>query len=146
MTDNELTKMVVDAPYHIHVQLEPGLLESVYRIVLARELRKRGLNVQRELKILIRYEGLTFDEGFQADLVVENKLVVECKSVEKTHPVHKKQLLAYLCLMDKQLGLLINFGDACIKDGIAPVVNGLDETPSTDTSKQPPSPSHFSAS
>jgi len=128
MSENELAKMVVDAAYHIHVQLGPGLLESVYRIVLAHELRKRGLNVQRELKIPIRYEGLTFDEGFQADLVVEDRLVVECKSVEKTHPVHKKQLLTYLRLMDKRLGLLINFGENYIKDGIARVVNGLDES------------------
>lgn len=127
MTDNELAKIVVDAAYHVHVALGPGLLESVYEAVLAYELTRRGLSVRRQLPIPIRYESLTFDEGFRADLVVDDRLILEFKSVESVAPVHKKQLLTYLRLADKRLGLLINFGAELIKDGISRVVNGLKE-------------------
>jgi GxxExxY protein len=105
--------------------LGPGLLESVYESVLAYELEKRGLHVLRQQAISVVYDGLVFDEGFRADLIVEDKVILELKSVEAMLPVHKKQLWTYLRLTDKQLGLLINFGSALIKDGITRIVNGL---------------------
>ena len=125
MTENEIAKIVVDATFHIHKKLGPGLLESVYEVVLAHVLKKRGLNVKRQVPVAIVFEGIRFDEGFRADLVVEDKVIVELKSVEKVMPVHKKQLLTYLRLADKKLGLLINFGSELIRDGISRVVNGL---------------------
>ena len=103
----------------------PGLLESVYETVLEHELLKRGLSAERQRTIPIQYDGLFFDEGFRADIIVENCVIVELKSVETIVPVHKKQLLTYLRLTDKKLGLLINFGSALIKDGIYRIVNGL---------------------
>ena len=125
MTENEIAKVVVDAAFHIHVKLGPGLLESVYETVLAYELEWRGLRVVRQQPIPVVYDHLTFDEGFRADLIVEDQLIVELKSVETIHPVHKKQLLTYLRLADRRLGLLINFGEALIKDGITRIANGL---------------------
>jgi len=125
MTENEIATIVVDACYHIHTRLGPGLLESVYTRILEYELVKRGLQVRREIPIPFRYDELEFDEGFRADLVVEGKLILELKSVENTAPVHKKQLLTYLKLTEMKLGLLINFGSALIKDGIVRIVNGL---------------------
>ena len=107
--------------------LGPGLLESVYEIVLTYELEKRGLHVHRQKAIPVAYESVQFEEGFRADLVVANRVIVELKSVETVVPVHKKQLLTYLRLADMRLGLLINFGSALIKDGITRVVNGLRE-------------------
>ena len=127
MTENEIAKSIVDACYHIHTSLGPGLLESVYEVVLARELEGRGLRVQRQVAVPIVWEGQKFDEGFRADLVVQNKVIIELKSVEKIAPVHAKQLLTYLRLMDRRLGLLVNFGEALIKNGIKRVVNGLEE-------------------
>jgi GxxExxY protein len=103
------------------------LFESVYELVLAHELRSRGLHVERQLSIPVRYENLVFDEGFRADLVINKKLIVEVKSVEATKPVHKKQLLTYLRLADMRLGLLINFGTELIKQGVHRVVNRLEE-------------------
>jgi GxxExxY protein len=125
MTENEIAKKIVDAAYHIHKRLGPGLLESVYETVLAYELKKRGLNVKRQVPVAIVYDNIKFDEGFRADLIAEDKVIVELKSVEKVSPVHKKQLLTYLRLADKRLGLLINFGSELIRDGISRVVNGL---------------------
>ena len=125
MTENEIAKIVVDAAIKVHRALVPGLLESVYEIVLAHELAKRGLKVERQALIPIEYNGLKFREGFRADVVVEEKIIVELKSVENIQPVHKKQLLTYLRLADMRLGLLINFGSALLKDGISRVVNGL---------------------
>jgi GxxExxY protein len=125
MTENEIAKIVVDAAIKVHRALGPGLLESVYEIVLAHELAKRGLKVERQVSIPIEYNGLKFQEGFRADIVVEEKIIVELKSVENIQPVHKKQLLTYLRLADMRLGLLINFGSALLKDGISRVVNGL---------------------
>jgi len=127
MTENEIAKIVVDSAFQIHKRLGPGLLESVYEIVLAYELKKRGMKVERQVPVAIVYEDVKFDEGFRADLIVEEKVIVELKSVEKVVPVHKKQLLTYLRLADKRLGLLINFGDELIRDGISRVVNGLKE-------------------
>ncbi len=125
LTENEIAKQVVDAAYLIHTRLGPGLLESVYEVVLAHELKKRGLHVQRQVAVSIVFDGLKFEEGFRADLVVEDKVIVELKSVESVAPVHKKQVLTYLRLMDKRLGLLVNFGAALIKDGIFRVANRL---------------------
>lgn len=127
MTENEVASIIVDAAYKVHCALGPGLLESVYEAVLARELQKRGLSVLRQQPISIIYEGLVFDEGFHADLIVEDCVIVELKSLEAVAPVHKKQLLTYLRLADKRLGLLINFGAPLIKDGISRVANQLVE-------------------
>jgi GxxExxY protein len=125
MTENEIAAIVVDACYHIHVRLGPGLLESVYGRILEYELRKRGLCVRREVPIPFCYASIQFDEGFRADLIVEEKVLLELKSVEAVAPVHKKQVLTYLKLTDMRLGLLINFGAALIKDGITRLANGL---------------------
>jgi len=125
MHENQVAKQIVDTAYNIHVKLGPGLLESVYEVVLANELKKRGLFVERQKPIPIHYEEITFEEGFRADLIVANLVIVELKSVETVIPVHKKQLLTYLRLADKRLGLLINFGSALFKDGIFRIVNGL---------------------
>jgi GxxExxY protein len=127
MTENEIARVVVDCAYQIHTKLGPGLLESVYEVVLASLLHKRGLKAERQVPIPIRFEDLTFDEGFRADLIVEGKVIVELKSVETTAPVHRKQVITYIRLADKRLGLLINFGEALIKDGITRLVNGLEE-------------------
>ncbi len=125
MTENEVAKVIVDTAYQIHVRLGPGLLESVYHEVLVYELKKRGLHVLSKQPVPIVWDDLKFDKGYEADLIVENRVIVELKSVEAVHPVHKKQLLTHLRLADKRLGLLINFGEALIKDGITRVVNGL---------------------
>ena len=103
MTENEVAKIVVDAAYHIHKRLGPGLLESVYEIVLAHVLKKRGLRLKRQVSVPIVFDEIKFDEGFRADLIVEEKVIVELKSVEKVSRVHKKQLLTYLRLADKRL-------------------------------------------
>ncbi len=125
MTENEIAKIIVDAAFQVHKRLGPGLLESVYEVILAHELKKRGLNVKRQVPVPIVFDEIKFNEGFRADLIVEEKVIVELKSVEKVSNVHKKQLLTYLRLADKKLGLLINFGTALIRDGISRVVNGL---------------------
>lgn len=125
MTENEVATIVVDASYQIHKRLGPGLLESVYTRILDYELTKRGLKVRREVPISFRYDDLEFDEGFRADLIIEELVILELKSVEKAAPVHKKQLLTYLKLTGLKLGLFINFGTPLIKDGIDRLVNGL---------------------
>jgi len=127
MTENEIAKIIVDACFKIHTGLGPGLLESVYETVLARELERRGLSVRRQVAVPITWDNLRFDEGFRADLIVEDKVIIELKSVEKVAPVHSKQLLTYLRLADKRLGLLVNFGESLIKDGIKRIVNGLED-------------------
>jgi len=127
MTENEIAKEIVDAAYKIHTRFGPGLLESAYEAMLAYELKKRGLGVVRQQPIPIVYEGVKLEVGYRADLIVEGKVIVELKSVEETAPVHKKQLLTYLKLADKRLGLLINFGQVLIKTGITRVVHNLAE-------------------
>ncbi len=127
MTENEIAKIIVDAAYKIHKKLGPGLFESVYVAVLVYELIQRGLRVETEVAIPVIYEGIRLEVGFRADLIVEDLVIVEVKSVEQTAPVHRKQLITYLRLTDKRLGLLINFGSSLIKDGITRVVNGLPE-------------------
>jgi GxxExxY protein len=125
MTQNEISKEIVDAAYRIHTTLGPGLLESVYEPVMTEELAKRGLRVKRQQAIPVVYETVRLDIGFRADLVVEDRVIVEIKSIEAIAPVHRKQLLTYLRLAGKHLGLLINFDTELIKDGIWRVVNGL---------------------
>lgn len=127
MNENELGRVIVDCAYQVHTKLGPGLLESVYEVALAYELKKRGLHVERQLPIPIVYDDLQFDEGFRADVIVENLVILELKSVEVVHPVHKKQLLTYLRLADKRLGYLVNFGAELIKDGISRIVNGAED-------------------
>jgi GxxExxY protein len=127
MHENEIARLIVDAAYQVHTALGPGLLESVYETVLSHELAKRNLTVSRQTPISVIYQTMSFDEGFRADLVVEGKVIVELKSVERLAPVHKKQLLTYLRLADKRLGLLINFGEMLIKNGITRIVNRLEE-------------------
>lgn len=123
--ENEVAREIVDAAFKVHTALGPGLLESVYQAVLAHELERRGLRVQREVPIAIQYDDLRFDVGFRADLLVAGLVIVELKSVEQTNPVHKKQVLTYVKLAQLRLGLLINFGASRIKDGITRLVNGL---------------------
>ena len=125
MRENEIAKEIVDAAYKIHTTLGPGLLKSVYETVLAYELERRGLGVVRQQAIPVVYESVRLEEGFRADIIVANKVIIEIKSVEMLAPVHKKQLLTYLRLTDKRLGILINFGAALIKDGITRLANGL---------------------
>jgi GxxExxY protein len=127
MTENEIATQVVDAAFQVHTKLGPGLFESVYEATLAYEIGKRGLKCVRQLPVPIEYDSLVFDEGFRADLIVEDKLIVELKSVEELARVHKKQLLTYLRLTGKKIGLLVNFGEEYIKDGIVRIVNGLKE-------------------
>ena len=122
---NRISGEIVDSAFHIHSKLGPGLLESVYEVILAKVLMQRGLFVERQKIIPITFEGMKFDEGFRADLIVERSVVVELKSVEQLAPVHSKQLLTYLRLLDYRLGLLINFGAPVIKDGIIRIANNL---------------------
>lgn len=126
-TENAVAKQVVDAAYRVHSVLGPGLLESLYQAVLASELQKRGLTVAQQQLIPVIYEGARFEMGFRADLVVQNIVIVEIKSIADITALHKKQLLTYLRLADKRLGLLINFNVTLIKDGITRIVNGLQE-------------------
>jgi iron complex transport system substrate-binding protein len=119
----EVAAIAVDAALAVHRELGPGLLEAVYEVVLAHELRRRGLSVKRQLPVPINYDGLEFDEGFRLDLLVDDRLVIELKSVESLHPVHPKQVLTYLRLLNLPLGLLINFGAPLLKDGLKRVVN-----------------------
>jgi iron complex transport system substrate-binding protein len=123
MNVEEISAVVVDSAYHLHVDLGPGLLESVYELVLARLLSQRGLKVERQKTVVFEYLGIRFDDGLRVDLLVNEKLIVELKSVETLAPVHGKQLLTYLRLMQLPLGLLINFGAPTFKEGIRRVVN-----------------------
>ena len=125
MTENEVAKAIVDAAYHVHKTLGPGLLESAYEAALRYELSQRGLAFACQRPVPLIYNGVHLDMGFRLDLIVEEKVIVEIKSVEQLHPVHGKQLLTYLRLAEKRLGLLINFNTTLIKDGISRIVNGL---------------------
>lgn len=124
MHENEIAKVVVDTALRVHKTLGPGLLESVYQVVLAYELRKLGFDVKREEPVPLRYESLVFVESFRADLIVADKVILEIKSVDVLGPIHKKQLLTYLGLTNTKLGLVLNFGGEYLKDGIARVING----------------------
>jgi GxxExxY protein len=127
MTENEIAKVVVNTAYQIHTRLGPGLLESAYQAVMVYELRNCGLKVESEVTMPIHYNGITLEAGYRADIVVEKRVIIELKSVEKIADVHKKQLLTYLRLANMHLGLLINFNTPLIKDGITRIVNGLPE-------------------
>ena len=130
MHENEIGSVVVDCAVALHRDLGPGLLETVYEVILARALERRGLSVQRQVAVPIEYEGETFAEGFRADLIVESKVLWELKSVERGTPAHKKQLLTYLRLTGLKLGYLLNFGEALMRDGITRTINGsLDSIP-----------------
>jgi GxxExxY protein len=124
---NDISGQIVDAAVKVHSILGPGLLESVYEVALAHELRNRGFQVERQRAVPIVYEEVKFDEGFRLDLLVNDQVVVELKSVEEVKPVHKKQLLTYLRLQDKRLGLLLNFNVNLMKDGITRIANRLEE-------------------
>jgi len=128
MTENEIGTIIVDAAVAIHRELGPGLLESVYDMVLAYELGQRGLSVKRQVPIPIQYKQMTFEEAFRADLVVEDKVIIELKSVEQVSQAHKKQLLTYLRLTGCKLGFLLNFGEALMKRGITRTVNGIEDS------------------
>ncbi|MBT7817697.1 MAG: GxxExxY protein [Polaribacter sp.] len=119
----QIAKDVVDASMKLHMTLGRGLLETVYAMILQKKLQERGYHVEREVPIPVEYEGLNFELGFRADLIINGCFIVELKSVEKIAPVHAKQLLTYLKLTDFRLGLLINFGDALLKDGIKRLAN-----------------------
>lgn len=127
MSENELAAVIVDAALKIHRTLGPGLLESVYQATLSFELSRRGIRLRQEVGLPVHYEGIKLDLGYRIDLLVEDKVIVEIKSVEVLAPVHRKQLQTYLRLMDLRLGLLINFNVELIKDGIQRVVNRLVE-------------------
>jgi GxxExxY protein len=127
MNENEIGTIIVKTCIKIHQRLGPGLLESVYQKVLAYELQQQGLNVCCEVPVPIHYDGILFENGFRADLIVENKVILELKSVEKIAPVHMKQLQTYLQLADLRLGYLLNFGEILMKDGIRRAVNKLQE-------------------
>ena len=126
-TENRIATIVVDAAYRIHKQLGSGLLESVYQKILKGELDRLGLSVESEVILPVKFNGNLVDAGYRADIIVEKKVLIELKAVQKLMITHKQQLLTYLKLSDIKLGLLINFGSPLIKDGIKRVVNGLKE-------------------
>lgn len=123
MGEDEVAREVVDAAMKVHMLIGPGLLESVYETLLARELESRGLLVERQKLVVFEYDGITFAEGLRVDLLVNGCVIVELKSIEKLAPVHSKQLLTYLRLLDMRVGLLINFGGATLKEGLRRIVN-----------------------
>jgi GxxExxY protein len=123
--ENDLASIIVDCCYHIHVDLGPGLLESVYEEVLYYELTRIGLSVERQKALPVIWKDIKMDLGYRTDLIVENKVIIEIKSVEDIHPVHPKQVLTYLKLTGLKLGLLINFNSPIIKTGITRIVNNL---------------------
>ena len=127
MTENEIGKVVVDSAVTVHRELGVGLLETVYEVILAHELRQRGLRVELQVPIAIEFRGIKFNEAFRVDLIVEGKVILELKSVEQVTKAHKKQLQTYLRLTGHKLGFLLNFGEALMKNGITRAVNGLPE-------------------
>ena len=127
MTYNEISSRIIKAAIDMHRELGPGLLETVYQRILFYELGQSGLHVEKEVPVPLLWKKERIETGFRADLLVEDKVIVELKSVEKITPVFQKQLLSYLRLADKRLGLLLNFGEETLKDGIYRVVNNLDE-------------------
>ena len=124
MKENEIAKKILDAAFVVHTKLGPGLLESVYEVVLAHELRKTGVAVERQKPMPITYDGILFEEGYRADPLVELKVIVELKSVTAISAVHAKQVLTQLRLSGLKLGLLINFGETHLKNGIKRIING----------------------
>jgi GxxExxY protein len=127
MTENEVARIIVDTALRVHRLLGPGLLENVYSSTLARALDQRSLKVSKEVAMPVDFDGLHFDIGFRADLLVEDSVIVEVKSVTEILAVHRKQLSTYLRLGNKRLGLLINFNVVLLKDGITRIANGIDD-------------------
>lgn len=127
MRENEIGTIVVESAIAVHRELGPGLLETVYEVALAHELRERGLRIERQLPVAIKYRAIKFEEGFRADIIVEDKVILELKSVERVTAAHKKQVQTYLRLTGCKLGYLLNFGEAIMKVGITRCVNGLEE-------------------
>ncbi len=127
MSENEIGSICIEVAIALHRELGPGLMESVYEIVLAHELTQRGLRVERQVSVAIRYKTLVFEDAFRADLIVEGKVIIELKSVEQLSRAHRKQIQTYLRLTGLKLGYLFNFGAALMKEGIVRAVNGLDE-------------------
>jgi GxxExxY protein len=124
MNENEIAKKILDAAFLVHTKLGPGLLESVYEVVLAHELRKTGIVVERQKSMPITYDGLLFEEGYRTDLLVGSKVIVELKSITALSAAHSKQVLTQLRLSGLKLGLLINFGESHLKNGIKRIING----------------------
>ena len=127
MNENEIGTRVLEAAISVHRELGPGLLETVYEVVLARELSDLGLTVERQVAVPINYKGVRFEEGFRADMIVGKKVLLELKSVERIQTAHKKQVQTYLKLTGLKLGYLLNFGEDVLKSGITRCVNGLDQ-------------------
>lgn len=127
MNENQIGITLLEAAIQIHRELGPGLLETVYEAVLARELSQRGFAVERQVPVPIIYKGIQFEEGFRADIIVNHKVLLELKSVERVVPAHKKQVQTYLRLTGLKLGYLLNFGEGVLKSGITRCVNGLEE-------------------
>lgn len=127
MTENEIGSIVIELAIAIHQKLGPGLLETVYEVVLVRELQDRGLKVERQVSVPIEYKGIKFNEGFRADIIVDGRVILELKSIERVTAAHKKQVQTYLRLTGCKLGYLMNFGEALMKSGITRCVNGLEE-------------------
>ena len=125
MNENQIGKIIVDCSVKLHMELGPGLLESVYEVLLAHELKIRGLELKRQVPVPIVFNGIKFNEGFRADIIVESKVVIELKSVESVSKAHKKQVLTYLKLTGCKLGYLLNFGEALMKDGISRIIHGV---------------------
>lgn len=120
----ELARIAIDCGFHIHKELGPGLLESVYEMMLAERLSRSGYTVERQKLLPVEYDGLTFREGYRVDVLVDGKLIIEVKSVERLAPVHSKQLLTYIRLARQPVGLLMNFGGATFREGLQRIVNG----------------------
>jgi len=125
LSENEISQIILDCSFKIHRELGPGIFESVYEEVLSYEIQKEGLEVKRQFPIAVQWDNQTMEMGFKADLIVEDKVIIELKSVESLQAVHKKQLLTYLKLSNIKLGLLINFNENLLKNGIKRIVNGL---------------------
>lgn len=122
--ENRIGGIVIEKAIQLHRDIGPGLLETVYEVLLAHSLEESGLRVQRQVIMPIQYHNIEFDEGFRADLVIQDKVILELKSVERINPAHKKQLLTYLELSGLKVGYLLNFGEALMKDGITRIING----------------------
>ena len=125
MRENEIGTVIVDCAVRLHMELGSGLLESVYETLLVHRMRQHDLKVERQVSIPVEFDGIKFDEGFRADIIVENKVLLELKSVEAISKAHKKQVLTYLRLTDIKLGYLLNFGEALMKNGITRIINGV---------------------
>ena len=125
MKENEIGTLIVDTAFHLHKNLGSGLFENVYEVILAKLISEKGLCVQRQVSFPIEYRGEYYDEGFRVDLLIEGKVMVELKSVEKITAAHKKQLLTYLKLTNTKLGYILNFGVELMKDGVIRIINGI---------------------